>query len=118
MLMSFSSVNLTRLFPKTDLGRTRDKAWIAPDEGRIICDVGGDFDAAAQIFNHHQRLNSLRENGQPYCSFGLIWAQYGRDYWRAVDVPEKDVAATCAKQRKHQSGSGHGWRKNPNHAAT
>ncbi len=88
-----SSVILTRLFPEAELIRSRDKAWITPGEDRIIYDVGGQFDAAAQIFDHHQRPNPLREDGQPYSSFGLIWKQYGRDYLRAMDVPEHDIEA-------------------------
>ncbi len=88
-----SSVILTRLFPEAELVRSRDKAWISPGEDRIIYDVGGQFDAAAQIFDHHQRPNPLREDGQPYSSFGLVWAQYGRQYLRAMDVPEHDIEA-------------------------
>ncbi|MCQ0092297.1 MYG1 family protein [Roseovarius sp. M141] len=88
-----SSVILTRLFPEAELIRSRDKAWITPGEDRIIYDVGGQFDAAAEIFDHHQRPNPLREDGQPYSSFGLIWKQYGRDYLRAMDVPEQDIEA-------------------------
>ncbi|MBT0958501.1 MYG1 family protein [Alphaproteobacteria bacterium KMM 3653] len=88
-----SSVILTRLYPEAELLRTRDKAWITPAPERIIYDVGGDFDAAAQIFDHHQRPNPLREDGQPYSSFGLIWAHYGRDYLAAMEVPEKDIEA-------------------------
>ncbi|MBI6629523.1 MYG1 family protein [Pontibaca salina] len=88
-----SSVILTRLFPKAELIRSRDKAWITPGEDRIIYDVGGQFDADAQVFDHHQRPNPLRDDGQPYSSFGLIWAQYGRDYLRAMDVPENDIEA-------------------------
>lgn len=86
-----SSVILTRLFPDAQLVRTREKAWITPDASRIIYDVGGDFDVAAKIFDHHQRPNPLRTDGQPYSSFGLIWAQYGRDYLRAMDVPAQDI---------------------------
>lgn len=86
-----SSVILTRLFPDADVIRSRDKAWITPGADRIIYDVGGDFDAEAQIFDHHQRPNPLREDGQPYSSFGLIWAQYGRDYLCAMEVPEHDI---------------------------
>jgi len=88
-----STVILTRLFPDAELVRSRDKAWITPGEGRIIYDVGGQFDAAARIFDHHQRPNPLREDGQPYSSFGLIWGTYGRDYLRAMDVPERDIEA-------------------------
>ncbi|GAD55672.1 MYG1 family protein [Limimaricola cinnabarinus] len=86
-----SSVILTRLFADAELVRSRDKAWITPGEGRIIYDVGGQYDAEARIFDHHQKPNPLREDGQPYSSFGLIWAQYGRDYLRALDVPEHDA---------------------------
>jgi uncharacterized UPF0160 family protein len=88
-----SSVILTRVFPEAELVRSRDKAWITPGADRIIYDVGGQFEAGAQIFDHHQRPNPLREDGQPYSSFGLIWAQYGRDYLRAMDVPDQDVEA-------------------------
>lgn len=88
-----SSVILSRLFPAAELVRSRDKAWITPNEDRIIYDVGGQFDADAQIFDHHQRPNPLRDDGQPYSSFGLIWARYGRDYLRAMDVPEHDIDA-------------------------
>ncbi len=86
-----SSVILTRVFPEAEVIRSRDTAWITPGADRIIYDVGGDFDASAQIFDHHQRPNPLREDGQPYSSFGLIWAQYGRDYLRAMEVPEHDI---------------------------
>ena len=44
-----SSVILTRLFPDATVLRSRDKALITPAEGRIIYDVGGDFDAEAGI---------------------------------------------------------------------
>ena len=86
-----SSVILTRLFPDATILRSREMALITPAAGRIIYDVGGDFDAEAGIFDHHQRPNPLREDGQPYSSFGLIWAHYGHDYLRALDVPEADV---------------------------
>ena len=92
-----SSVILTRLYPDAVLVRSRDKAWISPAQSRIIYDVGGDFDAGAQIFDHHQRPNPLREDGQPYSSFGLIWAHYGRDYLAALDVPATDLEAVHGK---------------------
>ena len=60
-----SSVVLTALFPDATLLRTRDDAWITPGAYRIVYDVGRDFNAAAQIFDHHQRPNPLRDDGQP-----------------------------------------------------
>ncbi|WP_417259468.1 MYG1 family protein [Celeribacter sp.] len=86
-----SSVVLTRLFPRAQVMRSRDRQWITPAADKIIYDVGGDYSAEAQIFDHHQRPNPLREDGQPYSSFGLIWAHYGRDYLTAMDVPADDI---------------------------
>ena len=88
-----SSVILTQLFPQADLLRTRDAELLTPAARRIIYDVGRDFDAEAQIFDHHQRPNPLREDGQPFSSFGLIWAHYGRAYLAAMGVPEANVDA-------------------------
>lgn len=86
-----SSVVLTRVFPDATLVRSRDKAWITPAADKIIYDVGREYNADTQIFDHHQRPNPLREDGQPYSSFGLIWAHYGHDYLRASGVPEADI---------------------------
>lgn len=86
-----SSVILTRLFPDAVVLRTRDVAWITPAQDRIIYDVGRDYDSVALIFDHHQRPNPLRPDGQPYSSFGLIWKHYGHAYLRAMSVPEGDI---------------------------
>lgn len=88
-----SSVVLTRLFPQAELKRTRDRQWLTPSAEKIIYDVGGSYSADAQIFDHHQRPNPLREDGQPFSSFGLTWAHYGRVYLAAMDVPERDIEA-------------------------
>ncbi|HEY0276193.1 MAG TPA: MYG1 family protein [Paenirhodobacter sp.] len=87
-----SSVVLTRLFPDARLIRSRDADWITPAEDRIIYDVGRDYAPAQQIFDHHQRNAPLRDDGQPYSSFGLIWRHFGQDYLVALDVPQADLA--------------------------
>ncbi|SEP58050.1 MYG1 family protein [Thalassovita taeanensis] len=92
-----SSAVLMRLFPQAKLLRSRDRQWITPAADKIIYDVGGAYDVAAQIFDHHQRPGPLREDGQPYSSFGLIWAQYGRAYLTAMGVPEDDAEAIHTK---------------------
>ena len=86
-----SSVVLTRLFPDATLIRTRDADWVTPGAGKVIYDVGRDYDADAMIFDHHQRPNPLREDGQPFSSFGLVWKHFGHDYLRALNVPEDDL---------------------------
>jgi uncharacterized UPF0160 family protein len=92
-----SSVILTRLFPQAKLVRSREPEWITPGADRIIYDVGGAYDAAAQIFDHHQRGAPLREDDQPYSSFGLIWKHYGRDYLAASGVPDAHAEIVHAK---------------------
>jgi uncharacterized UPF0160 family protein len=87
-----SSVILTRLFPQAHIVRSRAPEWITPSGDRIIYDVGGAYDADARIFDHHQRGAPLREDGQPYSSFGLIWKHYGRDYLAASGVPQVHIA--------------------------
>ena len=86
-----SSVVLTRLFPAAELLRTRDRQWLMPATDKIIYDVGGDYNAEVQIFDHHQRPSPLRDDGQPFSSFGLIWAHYGPAYLAAMDVPADDI---------------------------
>lgn len=86
-----STVVLSRLFPEATLIRSRDAEWITPGSGKIIYDVGRAYDADAGIFDHHQKPNPLRDNGQPYSSFGLIWRHFGKDYLAALDVPQSDI---------------------------
>lgn len=86
-----SSVVLTRLFPQAKIVRSRAPEWITPGADRVIYDVGGAYDADARIFDHHQRGAPLREDGQPYSSFGLIWKHYGRDYLAAAGVPTPHI---------------------------
>ncbi|SEN83362.1 Uncharacterized protein, UPF0160 family [Loktanella fryxellensis] len=92
-----SSVILTRLYPDARIVRSRDAAWITPAADRIIYDVGGGFDADQRLFDHHQRDAPLRDDGQPYSSFGLIWRQYGHAYLAALNVPEADIDGIHAK---------------------
>lgn len=88
-----SSVILTRLFPNAKIVRSRAAEWITPADDRIIYDVGGAYDAALHIFDHHQRGAPVRDDGQPYSSFGLIWKHYGRDYLAASGLPEAHIEA-------------------------
>ncbi|WP_116134120.1 MYG1 family protein [Tropicimonas sp. IMCC34043] len=91
-----ASVILTRLHPDAEIVRSRERAWITPGPDRIVYDVGGAFDPEAGIFDHHQRGAPQREDGQPFSAFGLVWRQFGRDYLRALDVPETDLDAIHA----------------------
>lgn len=53
------------------------------DDSTIVYDIGlGSFD-------HHQANASVRDNGVKYCSFGLLWREYGEyllgDKWQCFD---------------------------------
>lgn len=91
-----SSVILTRLFPDAQIVRSRAPEWITPAPDRVIYDVGGAYDAEARIFDHHQRGAPLRDDGQPYSSFGLVWKHFGRDYITSFDVPAEHVESVHA----------------------
>jgi len=72
----FSVAAFKLIFPSFKLIRTRDLALIA--EADIVIDVGGEYDAERDRFDHHQRGGAgERENGIPFSSFGLIWQKYG-----------------------------------------
>ena len=72
----FSIAALKNIYPSFKLVRTRDLELIAKAD--IVLDVGGEYDADAGRFDHHQRGGAgERENGIPYSSFGLIWQKYG-----------------------------------------
>lgn len=91
-----SSVILSRLFPDAEIVRSRAPEWITPAPDRIIYDVGGAYDAEARIFDHHQRGAPLRDDGQPYSSFGLVWKHFGRDYIASFDVPAEHIESVHA----------------------
>jgi uncharacterized UPF0160 family protein len=91
-----SSVVLTRLFPEARIVRSRNAEWTTPGADRIIYDVGGLYDPAAGIFDHHQRGAPVREDGRPYRSFGLIWKHYGAGYLAELGVPETHISAVHA----------------------
>jgi len=86
-----SSVVLTRLFPKAELVRTRDVSWLEPGPEKIIYDVGGCYNSAKGVFDHHQRPCPIRVDGQPFSSFGLIWKHFGREYIADMAIPSLDI---------------------------
>ncbi len=83
----FSVAALKNIFPSFTLIRTRDLDIIAKAD--IVIDVGGEYDADAGRFDHHQRGGAgARNNGIPFSSFGLIWQKYGL----AICAGNQDVA--------------------------
>ncbi|MBA6382595.1 MYG1 family protein [Colwellia sp. BRX10-6] len=88
----FGIAALKHIFPNFNLIRTRNLEVIGKAD--LVIDVGGEYNADAGRFDHHQRGGAgERENGIPYSSFGLVWQKYGleicqgnQDVANAVDA--------------------------------
>ena len=75
--------------------RTRDKILIA--ESDYVVDVGDEYDALRNRFDHHQKGGAgVRKNGIPYASIGLVWKQYG------VDISGSEKIATILDEKVFQ----------------
>lgn len=75
--------------PDLQVIRTRDEAVIA--ECDLVADVGGGK------YDHHQADKVLREDGIPYCAFGLLWRDYGKQFTKIIcpslnEVESEEVA--------------------------
>ena len=44
------------------------------------------YDIGRGKFDHHQEDSLKRENGIPYCGFGLLWKEFGRDFLEKRDI--------------------------------
>ena len=79
----FATAFLSLYKDDIDLFRTSE---VNPDNypDAIIYDVGrGKFD-------HHQEGREVRENGIPYCSLGLLWKEFGKDFLRKRNIEHVD----------------------------
>ncbi len=73
---------------KVKIVRTRDVDMIA--RGDFVYDVGGEYDAQRNRFDHHQVGGAgKRENGIPYAAFGLVWKTYGEQICGSKEVALK-----------------------------
>lgn len=76
----FSSAFLEMLLQNVFIYRTSNIDLSQIDESVYVYDIGrGKFD-------HHQKDALKRENGVPYCSFGLLWKEYGKEYLKRCGI--------------------------------
>lgn len=68
----FGVAMMTSIIDDLEVIRTRDEDIIKTCD--IVADVGGGK------YDHHQADKKLREDGIPYCAFGLLWQDFGRAY--------------------------------------
>ena len=76
-----SSVILPRLYPQAEVVRTRDAAWIAPGEGKIIYDVGRDYDANPR--DNDWSIGGIRISGDSFeqrADLPAAWAGLGPNH--------------------------------------
>lgn len=85
----FATATLSLLLGgKVKVIRTRDEEIIRT--GDYVYDVGGEYDASINRFDHHQKGGAgKRENGIPYAAFGLLWKTYGEKVCGSKEVAEK-----------------------------
>lgn len=73
------AVGLFKLLnPGAEIIRTREKTVLAEggkDISTVLVDVGGEFNPASGVFDHHFVNAPTRSNGIPYASFGMV-AEY------------------------------------------
>lgn len=63
------------IYENIEVIRTRDESLLATCD--VVADVGnGKYD-------HHDNDKKKRENGIPYCGFGLLWQDFGLSYVRS-----------------------------------
>jgi len=90
----FASAFLELYLGEVRVFRTNQVDFSKVNDSMLVYDVGrGKFD-------HHQNDALRRENGIPYCAFGLLWKEFGKDFLqkrgielvdRVFDLFDKDL---------------------------
>ena len=68
----FAVAFMKDIIENLEIIRTRDEEILKTCD--IVADVGGGK------YDHHQADKRLREDGIPYCAFGLLWEDFGESY--------------------------------------
>ncbi|MDF7800432.1 MYG1 family protein [Pontiellaceae bacterium B1224] len=83
----FAIAALSLLHPEYEIKRSRDpEVWAACD---YLVDVGGRYDHAEKIYDHHFKNGPMYEDGLKMSSVGLIWAHYGAEICGCADVADR-----------------------------
>ncbi|MBU9200379.1 MYG1 family protein [Burkholderia multivorans] len=88
---------LHTLHPGATIVRSRDPAvWATSD---ALVDVGGEYDAVTNRFDHHQKgFSERRANGVRYAASGLVWKTYGAPYVSRVCPGLTELQAVAVAQ--------------------
>lgn len=81
----FSTVLLTKVLNSVNLIRVENLDQLKC-KNKIVYDIGkGKFD-------HHQNNALTREDGIKYCSFGLLWKEYGKIFLKKIKCKDIEYA--------------------------
>lgn len=72
----FGVALMETIYDELEVIRTRDTAVL--EECDIVADVGGGK------YDHHQAEKEMREDGIPYCAFGLLWRAFGTAFAKKI----------------------------------
>ncbi|MBQ3307286.1 MAG: MYG1 family protein [Bacilli bacterium] len=76
----FSTAFLDLYLENVKVFRTAKVEGYKIREDQLVYDIGrGKFD-------HHQQDALRRDNNIPYCSFGLLWKEYGKEFLKKYDI--------------------------------
>ena len=76
----FATAFLELYFGDVKLFRTTSVNFDEVDSNALVYDVG------RRKFDHHQVDALKRENGITYCSFGLLWKEFGKDFLKKRNI--------------------------------
>lgn len=94
----FSAALLTFLNPNITIERGFE---IPEDYNGIVFDIGGGE------FDHHQEGAPVRENGNPYAAFGLLWKKFGTLILKEEEAEKFDESFVQYLDLSDNTGSRH-----------
>lgn len=75
------------LYPEYEIHRSRDpEVWAQCD---FLVDVGGRYDHAAQIYDHHFKDGPAYDDGLKMSSVGMVWSHYGAEICGCPEVADR-----------------------------
>ncbi|MCM8536289.1 MAG: MYG1 family protein [Lentisphaeraceae bacterium] len=83
----FAIAALSLLHPDYKILRSRkSEDWAKCD---YLVDVGGVYDHANKIYDHHFKNGPTYEDGLPMSSIGLVWKHYGSEICQSPEIAER-----------------------------
>ena len=82
--------------------RSRDEEIIKTAD--YVFDVGGEYDADKNRFDHHQKGGAGKHNSIEYSSFGLVWKKFGKELTKSDEAMELIDKRLASPVDAHDNG--------------